>query len=72
MISPAPHVWLASLLLAVAGSCGHAAEPLLTLRGHTNAVYSVAFSGDGRIASGGMDRTVRIWRLDPSTARPDE
>ena len=34
----------------------------VTLRGHTGAVTSVAFSADGkRIASGSYDRTVRVW-----------
>jgi WD40 repeat protein/tetratricopeptide (TPR) repeat protein len=37
-------------------------EPLLTLRGHTDAVHGVAFSPDGqRLVSGGWDRTLRIW-----------
>ncbi len=36
-------------------------EVLLTLKGHTSAVMSVAFSGDGkRLASAG-DQTVKVW-----------
>jgi WD40 repeat protein len=36
--------------------------PLLTFRGHTDAVGYVAFSPDGkRIASGGDDNSVNVW-----------
>ncbi len=35
---------------------------LLTLRGHENAVYQLAFSPDGRyLASMGVDQTIKVW-----------
>jgi WD40 repeat protein/pimeloyl-ACP methyl ester carboxylesterase len=39
------------------------------LRGHTNSVWSVAFSPDGKtLASGSMHETVRVW--DAATGKP--
>lgn len=40
----------------------HTIEPLYVLTGHIDSVFVVAFSPDGhRIATGGYDRTIRIW-----------
>jgi serine/threonine protein kinase/WD40 repeat protein len=37
-------------------------KEVATLRGHTDAVYSVAFSADGqRLATGSGDRTIKLW-----------
>jgi WD40 repeat protein/serine/threonine protein kinase len=34
-----------------------------TLKGHGDSVSSLAFSKDGRLATGSEDRTIKIWRL---------
>ncbi len=40
-------------------------EPLAVLRGHTDAVYAVAVTPDGKkVASGSEDETLKIWDLD--------
>jgi WD40 repeat protein len=38
---------------------------MLWLRGHKKDVRAIAYLPDGRIASGGSDRTVRVWGLSP-------
>jgi WD40 repeat protein len=42
---------------------------LATLRGHTGAIYRLAFAADGRtLASGGFDGSVRLWKLTAASA----
>ena len=36
-----------------------------TLTGHTQAVRAIAFSPDGRLASGGEDKAIWLWSLEP-------
>jgi WD40 repeat protein len=39
-------------------------RPLRRLTGHNGAATALAFAPDGMLASGGMDHTIRLWRLD--------
>jgi WD40 repeat protein len=49
-----------SSVVAVGDTITH--RTLATLRGHTNHVYSIAFSPDGKlIATGSADRTIKLW-----------
>ena len=36
-----------------------------TLTGHTQAVRAIAFSPRGQLATGGEDKTIRLWSLEP-------
>lgn len=39
-------------------------QEVVTLRGHTNRIYSISFAPDNKtLASGSADRTIRIWDL---------
>lgn len=43
-------------------------EPTVTFKGHQEAIYSVAFSGDGKIAAtGSFDKSVKLW--EPKTGK---
>ncbi len=58
-------VLLALLLVGIVG-CGGAASPegreTLTLKGHSELVWSVSFSPNGkRIVSGSGDKTLKVW-----------
>jgi WD40 repeat protein len=44
--------------------------PLRTMYGHTNNIYALAFSPDGKtLASGSMDQTVRLWDVATGNLR---
>ncbi len=44
-------------------------QSIHTLRGHTDSVYTMSFSGDSsRIVSGSKDKTIRIWNIQTGEA----
>jgi len=46
----------------------HAAAPIDQLGGHKDSVFAIAFNPDGkRVATGGYDRTIRIWEMGEET-----
>src|SRR5262249_12347068 len=49
---------------------GHRGQPRVTLRGHTNAVLSAAFSPDGQsIVTASWDKTAIVWDAASGQAR---
>jgi WD40 repeat protein len=39
-------------------------KELKRFEGHTDSVYTVAFAPNGRILSGGADKTIRVWDVE--------
>src|SRR5262245_3949123 len=55
-------IFVATLLLVLLAAPPGQAQVRATLRGHTLALASVAYSPDGRfIATGSYDRTAKVW-----------
>eukprot|EP01052_Picozoa_sp_SAG31_P005249 SAG31_NODE_228_length_19803_cov_29.496498_4_plen_636_part_00 len=52
---------------------GNNVEPRLTLRGHINAVHSLCYiKSKGWLASGGKDKTIRLWRAKATQVTIDD
>ena len=56
--------------IAIAGSMVPASSALKTLSGHSDTVWTVAISPDGKtLVSGGSDKTIKIWNLQTGNLR---
>jgi WD40 repeat protein len=48
-------------------------QPVLTLEGHRDGIFSIAFSPDGRrLATASQDRLIKVWSLDQIVARGEK
>ena len=64
-------VAVTATLVATAMISPAPAQELMTLKGHTDVVTSVAFSPDGkRIVSASADKPVKIWDVPPLKPKP--
>src|SRR5262249_45147017 len=53
---------LAFALTTLVGAADEAPGLVATLKGHTEAVYGIAFTPDGRfVVTGSGDRTIKVW-----------
>ncbi len=60
----APLVMVAVLLPLTAQEKSAGPEVVFKLKGHADAVYSVAYSPDGKyLATGSLDNTIKLWEL---------
>lgn len=72
MLSKRAPLPTATLLLLVAAAIGPAQEQAkpLTLAGHKDKVCAAAWLPDGRVATAGFDRVIRIW--DTASGKPQQ